>query len=246
MRKRQFCSSLALLMLGSAQSAPARSAPLRVFGPARYGDLLRLDQGQPRGVLVNLLRRSEALSGDRFKLELTDWPRALRLAELGQGGLLAVSRTAERETWLDFSKPCWVDQLRLVARASDRLDYRQLSDLQGLRIGMARATTGGTAFDAAETDRRLLVLRDALTATQRLRALMAGRIDVAVVSDGPRTAAELVRQAQEKGRTTIALQVISKPLLHDPLHLAFPKSLQATAVLQRFDQAVARLRAPAR
>ena len=246
--RRHLARALLALSLGGGLGfvGPAQAATLKVFGPANYGGLLRLRAGVASGLLLNQLRRTEALSGDRFEVELTDWLRALRLAEQGQGGLLAVSRTPARERWLAFSKPCWYDQLRLVVRTDSPLDFREVADLKGLRVGMARGTTGGAAFDAAEAAGQLQTVRDALSAPQRLRALMAGRIDVAVVGDTYRDALAQVDPAREDKarRKNTALRLLPRPLLSDPLHLAFPIAMGAGEVLARFNQALARLGLP--
>jgi ABC-type amino acid transport substrate-binding protein len=228
----------AALILSSAR---AQAPTWKVFGSDRYEPLLYPKDGQPAGTLAETLLASQRLSGDRFALELVLWQRALRLAEAGEGGLLGVSRNREREVWLDFSRPIYEDRLLLLVRKGEAFRFRSLADLEGKRIGMAMGTTGGDAFDEAERNGRLQVIRDQ-SAPRRLQALLAGRMDAAVIGGGPASLGRVVGRMPDPEAGRARLELMDNPLLRDPLHLAFPKRLGAGAVIDRFNAALLALR----
>jgi ABC-type amino acid transport substrate-binding protein len=226
-----------LIALGLTAAAVRAQAALKVFGSDHYAPLLQLQQGKPAGLLADRLRATERLSGDRFEIELLAWPRAVALAGAGSGGLIGVSYTAERADWLDFSVPMHHDELRLLVRSDSRLQFRDIADLRGLRVGMVRGSTGGAAFDAAAAAGEFLLIRD-WNAVQRLRALLAGRLDAAVLGNGQLGLDALLRSAPELSARRTELRLLATPLLRDALHLAFPKAMKATAVLTRFNAAL--------
>lgn len=237
-QRRQGLAAALALGLSCVPGARGQAAPWKVYGSDRYEPLLHLRDGQPAGSLVEILKASQRHSGDRFDIELTLWQRALRLAEAGQGGLIGVSRTRERETWLDYSRPIHETTLLLAVRKGETFALRSIADLEGKTLGMAMGTTGGDAFDEAERDGRIRVIRDR-GAPQRLLALMAGRLDAAVLSGGSGSLERVVQRMPDPAAARAALEVIESPLLRDRLHLAFPKSLGARPVLNRFNAAVA-------
>lgn len=231
--------ALLLALAGPVMGAQGQ-AGWKVFGSDQYGRLLFLREARPQGLLVERLRATESLSGDRFELELLNWPRALALAGSGQGGLIGVSHTPERAQWLDYSLPMYQDELRLVVRADSNLRFSRVEDLRGLRIGMVRATTGGLAFDTAAAAGDFHLIRD-WNASERLRALLAGRLDAAVFSNGQWGLDAVLAATPDLQSRRAELRLLEPPLLIDALHLAFPKSMEAGAVLARFNAALKKL-----
>lgn len=224
-------------------AADARGASWRVFGSENYAPLLMPQDGAPAGRLAELLAQAGERLGERFELELAAWPRALALAQKGEGGVLGVSHTPERAAWLDYSSPCWVDELRLVVRRGAEFPFRRIEDLHGKRIGIARRATGGAAFDAAAAAGKIQRIDDS-GAPARMRALLAGRLDAAVLGAGTLGLTSLLAREPDLQERAGMLGTLPRPLLSDALHLAFPKTLQAQALLRRFDQVLGHL--PAR
>lgn len=242
MRRRRALLSASLALCQPAVQAVGYRLRWTVFGSDRYEPLLYLKDGQPAGQLADVLIGSERHSGDRFDLRLMTWQCALRMAEAGEGGLLGVSRTRERELWLDYSVPIHEDDLLLVVRKGQAFRFRRVDDLQGKVLGMARGTTGGEDFDRLEREGSLKVERDT-SVDRRLQALLAGRLDVAVLGGSQSVLDPVLAQWPDPDAVRGQLEVLRTPLLHDRLHLAFPKSFNAGALLQRFNAAVAAMRA---
>ncbi len=229
-RRRGLLLPLALALPPGLRAASS----WKVYGSTQYAPFSFLQDGRPSGQLVERLNEIGQRIDERFDLELLPWPRAMALAGEGGGGLLGVSWTAERAIRLDYSLPLMHDELRIAVRADSRLQFRGVADLRGLRVGMVRGATGGKAFDDAVAAGEFQLIRD-WNAPQRLRALLAGRLDAAVMGSGQWGLAPVLNEVPELARRRAELRLLEPPLLRDALHLAFPKALRATALLRRFD-----------
>lgn len=229
--------------LAAGNALQLRAAPRAfwpVFGSQHYLPLLHLHEGRPAGLLVTLLEEAGQRLGERFAIELQSWPMSVRRAEQGQGGLIGVSYTQDRASWLDYSEPCWHDELRLVVRQERKLRFESLADLHGLRVGMGRRTTAGAAFDEAVAAGRIQVVWDG-GAPERLRALLAGRLDMAVVAMGALGLQQALQRQPGLQQRASELVLLPRALTRDALHLAFPKTWQAQTLLSRFNAVLGQL-----
>lgn len=232
--RRQLLSALpALFGLPGVRAAAA----LRLFGDEGYPPYSWRQQGVAQGLLVERLRGVERRLGERFDVELTGWRRALQLAEQGQGGLLGVSHNAARALWLDYSEPLLIDEVHLVSRRDRGLRVERLDELRGLHIGVGNGVSYGQAFEDALAAGVFAAERD-WGALQRLRMVLAGRLDGAMLAGGATALALLLAQDPGLRAQRDALQLSAQPLIRDPLHLGLPKRWAATELLQRINAAL--------
>ena len=218
----------------------ATADTLKVFGDDRYAPLVYLQDGRPAGTLVELLRRAEKLTGDRYELELMAWKRAVSLAQRGEGGVIGVSWTQERAQWLDYSVPIYDDAIQILVRKGKGFKFSSLEDLRGKTLGGSAGASYGEAVDAAIAAGQIKVERD-WGPERRLRILLAERIDGALIGNGSAGVEALFAQAPELGELRSQTELLPRPLTHDRLHLSFPKSLRAQAALERFNRAAKEL-----
>lgn len=237
MRRLLLCAWIAL-----AAGQPAAAESLKLFADIGYPPLVYLDKGagKPAGQLVDLLAQAEALTGDRYTVELMPWVRAYQLALRGQGGLLGATRTPEREPLFDFSAPLLSDDIHVVSLRSAGWTYRGLDDLRDKRVGGVRGTSYGAAADQAAAAGQFILQRDNCQRTQ-LRRLLLGQLDAALVGNGA-----LGFELQWRGHRELAarheeLLWHPVPLARSGLHVAFPKALMHRPALDRLDAALARL-----
>lgn len=232
---------LVLAALAARQGALAQpGSPVVVFGDDNYAPVIHRAGGKARGFLVDLLQRVEASGLAQFELRLVPWNRAYVSATRGEGGLIGVSRTAEREQLFDYSKPIYHDDIRLVMLRGREFEFRGLQDLAGKRIGGVIGASYGDAVDRAIRAGVFRMDRD-IGVSNRLRKLLAGRLDAAFVGNGSCGVAlalssepELVA---ERARFLLHPQTVNR----DPLHLAFAKTLDKKAFVAAFDATVERL-----
>lgn len=240
MRRAWVAAALALLV-----GAQAFAESLTLYADVGYPPLVYRDKvsGRPTGQLPDLLARAEALTGDRYVVELMPWARAYQMALRGQGGLLGATRTPEREALFDFSAALLRDDIHVVTRRADAASFSGLDDLRGRRIGGVRGVSYGPALDQAAAVGEVVVERDNCQRTQ-LRRLLLGQMDAVLVGNGA-----LGFELQWRGYPALEarrgeLQWHPLPLVRSSLHVAFAKAMAQRAALDRLDAALARVQAP--
>lgn len=232
---------LAAALAGWIGTAARAGRELMVYGDYRYPPLMHQDErGQAGGLLVEMLQRAEGLTGDHYRLELMAWKRAMSMAERGSGGLLGVSYTQARAVWLDYSQPMYEDNILIVVRRGQAFPYQEVTDLRGKTVGIGNGVSLGEAFEQASTRGLFKTERD-WGAEKRLRMLLAGRLDVALIGSGQQGFEAVLRRDPELVARRSEFEVLPVPAARDPVHLAFPKSLQALDVLARFNGVLAQL-----
>jgi len=230
-----------VLLCWAVLAAPAAAETLVVFGDDAYAPVIYSKQGQPDGALVRLLRRAESLTGDRYELRLVPWKRAYELARRGEGGLIGVSYTQERSVIFDYSKSVYDDDIRIVTLKGSQFAFSDLSDLKGKQLGGVRGASYGETVDQAIAAGLVHVDRD-IGQVSRLRKVLAGRLDAALVGNGPAGLDAVIDSHPELQANRDKFVVLDIPLARDPLYLAFPKEMGKTAALRRFNEALDKLR----
>jgi ABC-type amino acid transport substrate-binding protein len=229
----------AALLLGTLAAVNAET--LQIRGDSEYVPVIYLRGGQPAGLLPAILKRAEAITGDRYEIELSPWKRAYDLAARGEGGVVGVSYTEERAKIFDFSKPVYDDDIQLVMLKDRSFTFNKLDDLKGKVVGGVSGASYGDKVDKQIAAGLFAVERD-VSQTGRLRKLLAGRLDAALIGNG-QAGFESVINSHEELRANRDRFVIAPVAVNlDPLHLAFAKSMGKRAALDRFDAAIEQLR----
>lgn len=136
---------LALLALAvAAGAAPAAPATLRLCVDPDWPPYEWLDaDGRYRGIAADLVRLIAARAGLELRIvPTTTWDESLSLARTGKCDALAfLNQSAERSTWLSFTKPYFLDRNIIVTRA-ERPDIGDLATLpRGTTIALPTATS---------------------------------------------------------------------------------------------------------
>ncbi len=193
-----------------------------------------LKNGKPAGILVEILELIAHESAHSFNIELSPWNRAYTRASEGEAGIVGISKTAERLKIFDFSNPIFHEEILLVTLQEKTFDFQSLADLKGKKIGMRRGSIYGEAFAQAKRD-YLDIVEDS-DGHQRLRMLLRGRIDVAIIGPGKAGFDFIISQDPFLDSKKSEFTILKKPLLHDANYLAFPKSLEKHTLIHEFNQ----------
>ncbi|RTL17480.1 MAG: transporter substrate-binding domain-containing protein [Burkholderiales bacterium] len=223
-------------------SLAARADRLVVMGDDRYAPVIYAEAGRPAGFLVDLLRRAQVYSGDEYDIQLMPWKRAYAMALRGMGGLIGVSHNSERAPLFDYSKPVYDDAIRVVVLKGQEFKFDGLEDLKGKNVGGVAGASYGEAVDRAIASGLFTVDRD-IGQSSRLRKLLAGRLDAAFIGNGEAGFRLVLESHPELQANRERFVLLPTPLARDPLHLAFAKSMQQHAAVQRFDAAMERVMA---
>lgn len=229
---------LIVVLLGLLLGAKAMAADIAVFSGDGSPPKMYVQEGKNRGILIDILHYAEQqLQEDRLRLALYPWARAYLQASSGDGGIVGLSWTRRRDDLFDYSDPLFFDEVVIVVRRGNEFPFKTLSDLQGKRVGVVRGASYGEAFEKAQNN-GLFVADGDNGAHNRLQKLVAGRIDCALFNVGRAGFEETLRIHKEFMPFKDVLVVLPVPLRSDPNFLAFPKSMQMKAWLEKFNQII--------
>lgn len=237
----RFTRTLALFLIGWGALCPVRAETLVVLGDDAYAPVVYAQEGKSAGILVRILQMASPLTGDTYEIRLSPWKRAYELASRGEGGVVGISFTQERAKLFDFSKPVYDDDIQIVTLKERTFPYARLDDLKGKVVGGVNGASYGDEVDKAIAAGLFVVDRDVGQAG-RLRKLLAGRLDAALVGNGNAGFEGAVNSVPELKANRARFVILPTPLTRDALHLAFAKSMHRRAALDRFDAAIDKLR----
>ncbi|TXT41447.1 MAG: hypothetical protein FD135_233 [Comamonadaceae bacterium] len=218
-------------------SNTAHADDVVIFGDNAYAPVSYLDGGKPAGIFPVIFNRLSRDTGDRYEFVLLPWKRALRESLRGSGGITNFSWTQERDKSYDFSEPIYFDDIQLVVLKGKEFAFAEVKDLKGKIAGGAAGASYGEEVDRAIADGIFSVDRDDNQGF-RMRKLLAGRIDVAIIGNGTAGFELLLDLDPELKAMRSKFIVLPHPLTRDPLYLAFAKSMHMKPKLERFNQAL--------
>ncbi|MBU3059195.1 substrate-binding periplasmic protein [Pseudomonas indica] len=227
------CLLLLLSLYATAEETP-------LVGNAYSPPKIYSEKGQTLGILADIVRYAdEVLEDERFDLQLYPWARAYNMAEHARAGIIGLSMTEERLGIFDYSEPVFYDEVIVVVRRGQAFPFEHIEDLRGRRVGIGLGGSFGEAFERAKREGSLVVVEDN-GPTMRLRKLLAGRIDAALINPGRAGLLRALQQDAELASRADEFEVLPVPLLRDPNYLAFHKSLHRGATLRAFNEVIRR------
>ena len=221
-------------------AAVAQAESLVVYGGDSYAPSTYLVNGKPAGTLVNLLKLVSNKSGDTYELRLYPWKRAYENAQRGDGAILGLSMTPERQALFDFSEPVYYNELQLVVSKGNEFAFTKLEDLKDRTVGGGAGVSYGPDVDQALVSGVFAMERDS-DASARLQRVLMGQLQVAIIGHGMPGLEYVVKGHPRLSSRRAELSVLPKPLARDPLYLAAAKSMQRKDTLARFNKALREL-----
>lgn len=241
-RLLQLCALLLLSLSGTCSQAEE----VLIFGDENYRPVIYLDQHQqPAGLLIDVLTHYTQVTGTPVQVRLYPWKRAYTAAENAQGGVIGLSRTAERLVLFDYSDAIYDDTINVVVRKGHEFSFSSLEDLRGKKIGVQLGASYGSTVDEAIRAGTLQVEADQ-THVARLLKLLHGRLDAAFLGNGQLGLDTILGSDAELARHRDEFLILEQPLTHDPLYLGFAKSMGMQAFLADFNRALAQAQAEQR
>lgn len=225
----------ALLFLAvTCASGVAAADPIRLASldwPPHAGVAL-----EHEGTSIQRVRQALAHEGLALDVEFLPWTRAVMAAGRGDKGIVGLlpeyaSDESRSRWWL--SSPIGESPLGFVERSDRPVNWRQLEDLVGFRIGVVRGYINETRFDALVA-RGVLTVEEARDDLTNLRKVAAGRLDIAVIDAA--VLAHLVATNPDLQVAETPLQFNARILETKTLHVAFRRDdegLRAWAALER-------------
>ncbi len=102
----------------------------------------------PKGILVDAIKDIFSTIGEPLTLEFLPFKRAFVSVKKGHvDGLFNFYKVPERMPYFDYSEPLIDNELVFFVSTDSKLVYRELKDLDHLRVGVILGYSYGEAFD---------------------------------------------------------------------------------------------------
>ncbi|AZZ92887.1 transporter substrate-binding domain-containing protein [Hahella sp. KA22] len=194
------------------------------------------EDGEPTGVAVEVVHRVMAALGLQVSIDVHPWSRSLDRVRKGDAdAIFTAYKTPEREQFLDYSNVVLIPQvIALYARKDSPINFNgDLLALQDKQFGVVSTISYGAVFDQMRNQLRVQRVEDI---EQNFKKLMLGRIDILIsniyVADW-----ELKKTGFTKHISRLPLEVERLPSF-----IAFSKARDLTALRDRFDKELLRLK----
>ncbi|MET3106777.1 signal transduction histidine kinase [Oxalobacteraceae bacterium GrIS 1.18] len=156
----------------------AADLPPLVFACDRnYPPVSYEENGEPKGLVVDILIALEKRIGQKIDIRMMEWASAQEAVLHGEAAALCrMSMMESRKAQYDFSTPVMTSNFSIFSRIQKH-NLSDLNDLHGLQVGV---TPGGLAQTLLSTDQKIntVVIDDYL---QGFQLLEKNRIDAMVV-----------------------------------------------------------------
>ena len=102
---------------------------------------------------------------------------------VGEGAIVGLSMTPQRQEIFDFSEPLHFNELQLVVRKGSEFPFNRLADLKGRNIGGGSGVSYGPEVDGAIATGVFVMVSDT-DASARLQKVLLGTLDAAIIGHG--------------------------------------------------------------
>lgn len=238
---RQICFAVSLLTILTfpAQTQAAGASQTVRITTGHWPPYL--DESRPgEGFLAEIIREAFATEGITAEFSFFPWSRALVLVKSREYQASAVwSCTPQRQMEYVYSAPILPYQYVFYHRRDASFDWRQLSDLEGMVIGLTQDYSyGQTLADALEKDQITVDITTSDLAN--FRRLLLNRIDLFPMDP---VVGEAMINEQMGPEAQERLTFHSRPLRSALYHLLFSQDDPEAGRLKRaFNRGLARLR----
>ncbi len=235
---RLFCRRAHCLVLSLALAAAGGNALARelVVGGSPWPPYDGEDLPQ-KGMAMAIISTALERAGYRLSYVFDTWPRVLEGARLGVYDVLpAVWYTRDRARDLAFSKPYLASDVRFIKRKDRNIEFNNLTDLQGLMIGIVKDYGYGDEFAQAPG----LIRVNANYIVQNLLKVAQRQVDLTLGDERTLTYALTLYMPE----SVKDLEFLPKPLEHRDLHIAVSKATaDYPSIVSDFDKAIAAMKA---
>ena len=187
-----------------------------------------------QGVIAAVVKQVASQAGLETQISFAPWSRAMQVggSDPAYAGYFPAFYTKEREKTCYFSGVIGYTVIGFAYLKEKPLQWKKLSDLHGKTLGIVQEYVNGEEFDALVRT-GVLTTDVAPSDISNLRKLLAGRVDVVVISK------EVLRQLllTEPGLQAASEQIAfhTKELTHFSMHICFQKNAHGLDMQKRFN-----------
>jgi len=230
-----FRTALFLIVFLLSGLERAAAAEKLVFATGGFRPVAYVENELPNGALCDILTEAGRRAGIPIEFRFLPWARSMAETQAGRvDAIFPIFRTPERETLFAFpSEILLTETISWFARADSPLKASpDLTDTNGVRVGMVSRTSFGAKFDRAVRDKLLSDVETVHSVTGAVKLLAAGRVDVVPCFNEAFWAE--ARDLGIEGR----FKELMPPLDALPAYLAFSRTRDHGAEMQALDKAL--------
>ncbi len=202
-------------------------------GPPKY----YLENGVPKGIIVEMMEFAGKEVGTPFEIKLLPWARAYKYAVAGKGGIIGLSMNNERLKIFNYSVPMFYNELMLVVKKGSEFPFKTIPDLKGKIVSVSIGTSYGDAYELAIKDGVFKVSEEP-NLNYCLYKLLIGKVDVVLISLGKYRLNQLIEKHPRLKSHRDEFVILPTPFKRDPNYLGIPKKLGIKAYLEKFNRAI--------
>jgi polar amino acid transport system substrate-binding protein len=187
------------------------------------------------GMTAKILSDIAQEHGSDARFAFLPWVRAMRYAQEdpNYAGYFPAYWTEERARTCSFSDPIGVSEVGFVQRKDAPVQWDQLKDLAGIRIGVVNGYANGAEFDSLVA-RGILTTEGATEDLDNLRKVAVGHLPLAVIDHAVMDYYAATDAVVASRRSEIEFN--TKPLIEMTVHVCFKKNAEGAAFKQMFDE----------
>lgn len=152
---------------------------LKFYGDDEFAPFSYEENGELKGIDIEILREVEKIAGYTFDIKLVPWNRLLELTKQGRiDGSFSLFYNEERAKYSIFTKiPLHVSTFSLYTLKEKSEDFNKMEDLKGKRIGVNSGFYISKNFeDHAKS--KYFILEESENIDKNIKLLVNNRIDL--------------------------------------------------------------------
>ena len=167
--------------------------------------------------------------------QLLPWNDVLEGVKSGKyDAIVGAWKSKERQSYLMFSRPYLENRIKLVGRIDNRIEYKNLDQLAGKKVGIVK----GYAYGPEVSDNKSIIKVSGATVAGNIKNLVAKKVDY-ILADS--IVAQAMKEFLPKD-VKKELVVYEKAVLVKPLHFALRKNYpNGKAILEKFNNAISKM-----
>lgn len=211
---------------------------IKVLGNADKYPKVYLEDGNAKGILVDMMKFIGQEIDCHFIFQLSPWKRAYVDMLHGHGMIIGLSKTTERLNKVNYSDVMYTDELKLVTLQKNQFAFTTLDDLAGKSVAFSRGATYGDNFDKAIQSGLFTAFPDNGSIESRLMLILYERVDVGIFGPGESAIIKAIENENYLKQNQDRLYIVETPLKQDPNYLGFAKGAFSQQILMRINEAI--------
>ena len=192
------------------------------------------EKGELKGLYTEIVMEAFRRMKESVTLKAAPWKRIMAGIDAGSWGVGGIYMNEARMLKYDYSEPIFEDTIKVYVLCEKQFKFSAVHDMTAKTVGVMRGWSYGTSFDSAVADGKIMT-EEVYDDHVNIQLLLLGRVDAILMTTD--TWAVLRKFDPEK-----RICELPTPLIVNKTYLAFPKSMDKTILLTKFNAEIRAMR----